>query len=115
MTALIVLGSIGVYAFVGAMIGVLTYRFLKPHMRSDDNRQITAVCIAVPWPLGACVILGLMAGHWLTGFESRAKTRGDAKRLAHDRKMSEMREERRLNESALKVLEAEGVMARVTG
>ena len=72
-----------------------------------------ATWIAITWPVGAFVVLGLITGGWLTGFGTRAEAKQRRLKTESDRKIVEMREETRRNESALKLLEAEGWKVRV--
>lgn len=71
------------------------------------SHDIWGAISSAVWPLSIPVVAGIGIGVYITGIEDR-------KKAAHKRKVAELAAKRELNETALKLLEAEGWKARVT-
>lgn len=110
----IIVGIVGAaaYAFVGTLIAVLAHQ-LFVRKRWLYEKTGTAATVGAFWPIAWAIIVGLLVGQWFTGFEDRQAVKERREQAEHQRKVELAREESKRNESALRLLEAEGIRARV--
>ena len=107
MLALILVASVCAYIFVAGMAGTFIVQYRRRNNVGSRSMDGDARFIqGTLWPLLAPFALGQFTANYMAGGEARKKTK-------HSRKMDELAAEKARNESALKLLEANGIRARV--
>lgn len=111
MVTFIVWGSIAAYIFLGAFIGRLFYLlYAKKHLDDIDDSFATAF-VAALWPIAALSVPALLFANRIADTEGREKRA----KIKHEREVELLRAESERNESALRLLERNGINARVSG